>query len=217
MTIFLNDPDQLRQFRAGDREALARVYWEYVGAVESLLRRGLAALQDASRCRGYSRVDLADLVQEVFIKAFATPARLAYDGVRAYRPLLIAIAHNTLVDHLRAKGRELPVDAATLETLAESWQLQSNAADVWADVQTMRIVESYLEGLGARERDVYIQADAAKAVGLSRQNIRTIEARLRDGLARKIRCASLCPPGIVVAPPDEPRIAAPVVVEIDKR
>src|SRR5258708_9260973 len=42
MTIFMHDEDLLFRFRAGDRKALSTVYWHYLAAVETLLRRCLA-------------------------------------------------------------------------------------------------------------------------------------------------------------------------------
>jgi RNA polymerase sigma-70 factor (ECF subfamily) len=203
MTVFVHDPDLLRRFRRGERAALAHVYDCYVGVVESLIRRGfIAATGRSSTHRVITHADLADLVQEVFVKAFAEPARCAYDGVREYRPFLIAIARNVLVDHLRRHGREVPVDILAIERLGDRDPPEPISEAPWADAHTMRVVEHYLDRLSPHEHAVYVQRyvkccsqlEAAAALGLSRQQLRTTEARLRRGLARELARAKLHAP-----------------------
>ena len=63
--------------------------------------------------------DLADLVQEVFMRAFSREGRQAYDGLRDYGPYLFAIARNVLVDWARVRGREIPSPWLELETAIE--------------------------------------------------------------------------------------------------
>src|SRR4051794_33518728 len=67
------DADLLRAFRGGNREALERVYRLCVSDVELRVRRALRSLGLLSAA------NLADLVQEVFLRAFSTSARLSYD------------------------------------------------------------------------------------------------------------------------------------------
>lgn len=206
MTIFLNDPGLLQRFRAGNRDALARVYWEYVGVVETLLRRGLGALPDRPNAPRGARVDVADLLQEVFVRAFAPAARISYDGTRPYRPFIVTIARNALVDCLRRSGRELPVDEATLESLGQISPTDEHA-DSWSDPQTMRVVDGYVATLAPIEHAVYkqryvrsmSQIEAAEALGISRQTLRTIEARIRSGLARELRRSELFPADVIAS------------------
>jgi len=201
--VFLADPDLLRRFRKGEREALARVYDHYVGAIESLLRRCIAASAARSGDRSLaSRSDLADLVQDVFIKAFAQPARSSYDGVREYRPFLFALCRNVLVDYLRRRGKEVHMDMAAIELLGDRDPPGPDDELPWADGETILLVEGYLRGLTEREHAVYVQRyvhcrpqiEAAAALGLSRQQLRTAEAHLRRGLARELARANLGPP-----------------------
>src|ERR671919_469239 len=94
------DPALLEAFRRGEREALARVYRDHVDDVEAFLRARLAR---AGRLTAWS---LADLVQDVFLRAFANKARASYDGQREYQPYLRALARNLLIDRLRRSVRE---------------------------------------------------------------------------------------------------------------
>ena len=143
-------------------------------------------------------MDVADLLQEVFVKAFTPAARLSYDGTRPYRPFIVTIARNALVDCLRRSGRELPVDEATLESLGQILPTDEQE-DAWADAHTMRVVDGYVATLAPDEHAVYkhryvrslSQIDAADAIGISRQALRTIEARIRSGLARELRRSEL--------------------------
>lgn len=197
MTVFANDADLLRRFRLGDRDALSTVYWFYVARVEFVVRRGLllAGAGTAERLRA----DMADLAQEAFVHAFAPAARQAYDATRPYGPYLLVIARNALVDHLRRAGREQNLELSQIEELLApraEWQVE----DVpWADAQTMALVERYVADLPARERAVYVQRfgegrsqlQAADVLGLSRQQVRTLESHVRDGLARALARAKL--------------------------
>jgi RNA polymerase sigma factor (sigma-70 family) len=192
MTVFRNDPELLQRFRTGDRAALSFVYWHYVGAVEATLRRRLAALG----CRPGQRawVDLADTVQEVFVKAFAERARLAFDGEREYAPYLMSIARNALIDSLRASPPPGRIDLSMLERSLSSGTDNLDEPLPWADPETMLLVEQYTAKLSAAEHGVYIeryvrgqsQEQTARALGISRQQVRTLESRLRAGLAREI-------------------------------
>jgi RNA polymerase sigma factor (sigma-70 family) len=192
MTVFVGDHDLLRRFRAGDREALSTVYWHYVGAVDALLRRSLAATGwgwDTSMC-----ADVADIAQEIFVKAFADKARHAYDPQRTYKPFLMSIARNALVDYLRGLSREAKLDIAQIDGLLMVDDAPPTEPLPWTDPQLMLVVEGYVAGLAAPERSVYLeryvhcrsQEHAAAALGMSRQRIRTLENRLRSGLSREV-------------------------------
>ncbi len=194
MTVFANDPDLLRRFRAGDREALAHVYWFYVARVESVVRRAFALSQGPSVPNAGMRADIADLVQETFVRAFSSASRVAYDGIREYRPLLVTIARNAFTDHMRRLGRELRVDPADLERFLESERPGVPEEPRGSDPQTLALVERYLNNLPVRERAVYVeryvngrsQVHAAEGLGMSRQQLRTLEGRVRTGLSREL-------------------------------
>jgi RNA polymerase sigma factor (sigma-70 family) len=190
MTIFANDANLLRRFRAGESGALSAVYWFYVARVEGMVRRA-----------GRVGAELPDLVQEVFARAFATSARLAYDGTREYGPLLMTIARNTVIDHLRRQGREFQADPSRIEQMLEGEPEGDTALVPWADPPTMLVVEHYIAGLSGPDAEVYeqryhrgqSQEQTAIALSMTRQRVRTVEQHLRAGLVRALARESLRP------------------------
>ncbi len=188
VTLFREQPALLAPFRRGERRALEQVYWAYVERVEAIARFGFRVVGSGKSVGGARPQEIADLVQETFARAFAERARLAYDASRPYGPYLATIARNLLADAARASGREAPQADLPLD-------LEAAAAEAdeppWADAATVSAVESYLRELPAELRRVHqlryeqgrSQEEAARALGLSRQQLRTQEKRLRDGLA----------------------------------
>ena len=183
MPIVRSRQELLSAFRAGDRDAMAEVYWAYAPRVESFARRFAAP------------ADVRDLVQEVFTRIFSETGRRSYDGTRDLGPYLLAIAKNLLIDRAQRAGRELPTAAQLLvEVEAEE------APELpWADPETMRVVEAYLSSLSHDLRAVHEaryerglpQREAATVLGISRQTLRTREAHLRTGLEDALRAAKL--------------------------
>lgn len=179
MPFLRSHPDVLDAFRRGDVGAMAKVYWAYVARIEAYLRR-------------YTRaIEVADLVQEVFLRAFVESRRRAYDAARDYAPYLVTIARNLLFDAARRAGREVATDSDAFREIPA----EEEPAEAWADPATVAIVETYLTTLSAELRAVhdvrYVrglpQREAAEAIGISRQQLRTREAHLREGLAAALR------------------------------
>lgn len=173
MTIFVERPGLLPRFRRGERAALEEVYFAYVDLVAHVVRQS------------FHGAHAADLIQETFARAFAERARLAYDGLRTYKPFLLTICRNLVVDEARKRGREVVVDDPP-EPLPGD-----DARDPeWADAATVAVVERYVAGLDGKLRALYeeryvkdrSQNEAAAALGLTRQKVRTLEDKLRRGL-----------------------------------
>lgn len=188
MSLFREQPNLLDDFRAGRANALEAVYWRYVNVVAKVIREGLV-LSDARRVAGAHDSARADLVQETFIRAFKPTARQAFDGKRLYQPYLLTICRNLLIDWTRKQGRE--VSEAAIEALGETNEQATEEPEAeWADAATMAVVEQYLSTLDPVLRGVYeeryvrcaSQNAAAQRLGLTRQRIRTLENRLREGL-----------------------------------
>jgi RNA polymerase sigma-70 factor, ECF subfamily len=194
MPVFRNRADLLQRFRAGDRDALEEVYWAYVDKIEKIARHGvlLPGSGGGRVGRRNQPQDLADLVQEVFIKAFAPPARKAYDGLRDYGPFVFTLARNVIVDWARRHGREIPTLSTEMERLADAPALDREDAAI--DAADLAIVTAFVNGLSpelravhdARHRRGLSQRAAADSLGLSRQTLRTMEQQLRDGLRRAL-------------------------------
>jgi RNA polymerase sigma factor (sigma-70 family) len=186
------DADLLRGFRGGDREALSCVYRLCARDVELGVRRALASL------RLLSAANLADIVQEVFLRAFSRNARLSYDGQRDYKPYVLAIARNVVVDWTRRVGREIPT-SDLLEMMAGD-TAEADPGDVSPfPPAAVSLVTAYVHSLPPDLRAVHHrrfvlaepQRQAAAALGISRQSLRTREQKLILGLRRELRRAGL--------------------------
>ena len=107
------------------------------------------------------------------------------------------IARNLLADWVRMRGRELPeleVEHAEMPTTGE---LESGLPPA-----ELAVVERYLAGLDWNLAAVYqqrytkgvSQEEAAQALGLSRQRVRTLEEKLRQGSRKALRKAEIVTP-----------------------
>jgi RNA polymerase sigma factor (sigma-70 family) len=184
----------LQRFRTGDRSALAEVYDAYAERIGHLVRRGYQLHRPTE---GPGRVDVnpqdfLDVVHEVFAKAFSPAARLAYDGERDYGPYLATIARNAMVDWLRRRGTVTALPPHLFDNLPDE---PPDEAAPWEDPVTLGAVTAYVAGLPpalagvhrCRYQQGMSQDAAAHELGISRQNLRTLEAQLRRGLAEALR------------------------------
>jgi RNA polymerase sigma factor (sigma-70 family) len=199
MPIFRGNSQLFRRFREGERDALEAIYLAYVDKIANVVRFGFRLRDGSATVSGLGpRSDeVADVVQEVFAKSFAASARAAFDGVRDYGPYLYAIARNVIADRARRTRRELPTPWQALERAREEELMPNEDQPAWADDATVAVVREYLASLDdelrrlhqARYVDGLSQREAAERLGISRQNLRTLEGRLRDGLRRKLQQA----------------------------
>lgn len=177
--------DLVEAYRAGDPEALTKVYRQYVRNVSDYLARRVGRV-----------ADVADFVQEVFIRAFSDDTRAQFDGKRDYGPFLRVIARNVFIDWARRSQREVVVESEVIEAaLSESAvdpQLESSPG---ASPSRIELVTEYVNALSPELKSVYearflhlsSQQRAAEALGISRQTLRTREQKLLAGLRRKLR------------------------------
>jgi RNA polymerase sigma-70 factor (ECF subfamily) len=187
------DRNLLEGFRRGERAALEQVYWAYVARVDRLVRR-LLHLHGGTQLIATANVE--DLVQDSFTRAFSPTARLAYDGIRDYGPYLLTIVRNTVADALRLQQREVLAAVSEIEAwLALEEASPADDPSGWIDPVTLARVREYLSRLPLDLQSVHhrryvldeAQEVAADALGLSRQRIRTLEKKLRLGLARELK------------------------------
>jgi RNA polymerase sigma factor (sigma-70 family) len=188
------DANTLEAFRRGARDALERLYRLHVHSVESrvryvLLRMGLLTVSN-----------LADLVQEVFLRAFSEAARAQYDGQREYGPFLSVITHNVVIDWARRSARE-PTIGAVEECFAEDSPavdpLHEDDASAF-ERPLVAIADEYVRTLPDDLRAVHhhrhvlslSQRQAADALGISRQSLRTLEKKLIAQFRRHLRRAT---------------------------
>jgi RNA polymerase sigma factor (sigma-70 family) len=195
MSVFRGRPDLLARFQAGDRDALETVYRAYVDQISAIVTNGfrIAATGGAVQGLGRRPADLADAVQEVFLKAFSRGARTSFDGMRDFGPYIATIARNVMIDRARRCGRELllpevNVDAAAIDPHAE-------IAAQWEDPEAVAVANRFIAGLPpdvARvHRVLYVdglsQREGAARLGITRQTLRTLEGKLREGLREALR------------------------------
>jgi RNA polymerase sigma-70 factor (ECF subfamily) len=186
----------LDAFRRGGREALGQVYFCYVDSVATLLRFGFMLDTHSLRVPGARDPDdERDLVQEVFVRAFAERARRSYDGVRPYRHYLLRIAKNLLIDRQRARGHEVALDAGALDGDEPDPESEYEREP---DVHWQRLAAAtsdYVAGLSPELRELvrlrfedgHSQADVAERMQLSRRRVRTLEHRAMTGLRRHLK------------------------------
>lgn len=193
------DPVLLAAFRRGDREALERVYSLHVRDVEDRVRGVLV------RMGRLAPADLADLVQDAFLQAFSDRARGQYDGLREYGPFLLTIARNVVVDWIRRSARETP----TPDILR--WFEEAQAADddlAPFDSSLVDTTAAYIARLSSDLRALHHfrfvlalpQRQAATAMGISRQSLRTLEKKLLREFRRHLRQSEIKPPVMTPAP-----------------
>ena len=185
-------PALLNRFRRGDRDALEQVYCAYVDSVAhvvafSLKRFGCSGSIQESR---HLAEELPDLVQEVFTHAFNRRSRQQFDGARPYGPYLSRIARNVVIDFFRRTRRYVPARPTLDFEVAFQLSSPSDAGDALADARAWAIVASYVRDLPSELRIIHealyviglSQRQAANELGVGRQVIRTLEARLKRGL-----------------------------------
>jgi RNA polymerase sigma factor (sigma-70 family) len=187
--LWQNDVDLLEGFREGRPEALALLYRTYASTVNKYVRA-------LARAGGHNELlqagEIADVVQEVFVRAFSATARSNYDGHRDFSPYLITIARHRVIDHLRVRAREVLKEPGELSEIAE-WS--STGPETSSPFGAASAVARYLDGLPRRLRDVYhqrfvlerSQEASAAALGISRAALRGAEARLYEGLRKILR------------------------------
>ena len=172
-------PDLLRRFRSGEREALAEVYRAYLPEVTQVLRRGFVVRSNGLRIPGCTnRQDLADVLQEVFIRTFKREAREAYDGQRDYGAYLATVARNVVIDRYRKGAREqLGIDPELLCT-AELTAPDLVPDDApWIDARSLEITRRYVADLEGPLREVH---SARYVAALSSSRVRVRRARFND-------------------------------------
>ena len=194
MSVFDNDRELLNAFRTGERQALRAIYEHYLDDVMTLIRCGFVS-GEARVGAEPDRTAQLDLAHEVFVHAFRESARMGFDGLRPYRPYLMRIAKNRIIDRLRKARPELELEESHLEPAPPKdeddldFKRRREATVAWLatqDEETQRFVElRFNEGLG--------QAKVAAEMNVTRRRVRTLEERAQADLTRYLAQIGLYP------------------------
>jgi RNA polymerase sigma factor (sigma-70 family) len=184
----------LERFRRGETAALDEVYRAYADSVARVVSAALRRFGGGAATWPAIAEDLGDLVQEVFTRAFDPRTRRSFDGLREYGPFLCQIARNVTVDYLRRDSRYVLTDIDRIFNEAPLQPSVPDLSDDFAEREALTLVTRYLAALPAdlqRVHDLlYVRGlserEAAGALGVGRQVIRTLGARLRDGLRQQL-------------------------------
>ena len=170
-TQLVNDETQIIQRAiSGEKQAFGLLYEKYSNAILRYLFFRLASHEEAE-----------DMTESVFIKAWeALPSLKHLKKDLNFRAWLYRIAHNSLVDFLRAHKEELSIDAIgelpsrTLIPEKATEQIESKVELTCAirqldEISLQVIMNRFIAGLDHRE--------TAQILGLGEGNIRVIQFR----------------------------------------
>jgi len=196
-------PEFCERFRRGDPAALEEIYWTYVDLVEHVLVAGFWTNGRQVMISGEADPDRrADLLQEVFVRSFSETARRNFKSTRDYRAYLLGISRHVLVDHHRRRHRR---NAFCVPDLSEEYvEDPVTNEEPWLAPDVVEVVDGYVRGLLPPLRGLYqaryvlgrSQREAAESLGLSRQNVRTLEEQLKEGLRAALEQALRVQPSL---------------------
>ena len=198
--IFLERRELLDAFRRGEQAALLEVYRHYVRDVAKFLTRGFTFDSEGKQCsfRGFrGGYEIEAALQEIFRRAFEERARLAYDGINPYRPYLLRIARNAVINDLKSRhpilfrfraGRPVILETPPEEEPDRIETPERSPEEVLETQEVAKLVADFKASLDARALGVFRMRfeeglsaeDAGSRIGLTRSQVRTTEAKLRE-------------------------------------
>ncbi len=167
------DEEIVIEIKKGDKEKFGILINRYV---EKLKRYARKFIQD--------KVDIEDLVQDVFIKAYQNIQ--SFDESRKFSPWIYRIAHNEFVNQIRKKITQkiLPIDFDTFFPHPEALEKADTDTEAFF---TEKILEEYLNKLDPKYREVlvlyfyeemdYKQIGEVLAIPVSTVGVRIIRAK----------------------------------------
>lgn len=176
----MSDETLMRRYAEGDAAAFEELYARYRKSLYGFLVRQCGNPQTAE-----------ELYQEIWLKLIRS--REQYEVRASFRTFLFRIAHNTLIDHLRARGRH--PDQEALEYVEEDVDPgpgSSAIANPDDDLETRQLAEHLVGLIGAlpeSQREVFLLreeagmavAEIAEVLG---ENAETVKSRLRYAWAK---------------------------------
>ena len=202
MTLLIENDGLLESFRRGSSEALTQVYRHYVKEVAWLVQRGFILKgQHQVNIPGVYNPELEqELVQEIFFRAFSEKGRVSYDGQRPYRPYLLQIAKNVVIDHWRSHDKEvahtdddidnLLLEESIINPLTDGdqesallWKSQLSATREFLST----LNDMHREFVRLRFEERKSQPELAKTFQVTRWKVRVMEKKVLTRLERYLK------------------------------
>jgi RNA polymerase sigma factor (sigma-70 family) len=173
MTLLQRDPELLKRFRRGDRDALNTVYEAYSTRLGVHCRKNL----------GTRPFDTVDVVHEVFLLAFSDEWRGAYRVESQYFSLLSGMAWKVMSGRNRLAARH------------QEWEPANEGEDEDSDpsrqAEAAEVVRRLFSSLTEEERvavemtmvDDRTQESAARRIGWDRNKVKRAVLKARKLLA----------------------------------
>jgi RNA polymerase sigma-70 factor (ECF subfamily) len=203
-------PARIEAFKRGDRATLTSLYDAHLETVERFLAGGFTFTSGGKtmRFRGFREpFRLQESVQASFIHAFRERARQAYDGTRPYRPFLLGIVRNFIIDEFR-KEQTFAKYVVSVESFAAEGEstdeVMSRVGETHAapspEVEAMRsqlagTLQAFVEGLDDVEKTLLerhlmgelSQREIADELGIDRNEVRKHVRTMRERLLKHLK------------------------------
>ncbi len=191
--LLVTDRALLDGFRAGRPEALKAVYLHYRPRLLDALRAGFSFRSGEvwMRFRGYhSPFELEQAASEALARALLPAARASYDGLHPFADYLFGIARNLVLNELRRNDLLVPVGGDEELAPAAAGGLALAPEPTLEEREIERLLAAFLAEASPVERGLFElrfrdgekQDDAARALALSRVQVRRVEYKLKRRL-----------------------------------
>lgn len=202
-------PERIAAFRSGDRATLTALYDTHVEAVRRLMRFGFRFTSKGRQVhfRGFDEpFRVQEAVQDGFLHAFRASARASYSPDQAYKPYMLMIIKNHLIDQFRRKqleGRyivstttlahenESGEDAATRLDSREqaSPEMEASRAQLRQSIQAFMgtLDDDDLDTIKLHMVGELTQTELAQRLGCDRNDVRKRVRTIRERLLRHLK------------------------------
>lgn len=167
-----SDEELAKSAQLGQVQAFAVLVGRYEPKMLRYARKFLFGYEDA-----------ADLVQEIFIKAFINIQ--SFDARRSFSPWLYRIAHNMFINAIKKRGRE-PVPIFDSDTILPHIMGKQTADDEVIKNETKKIIDQCLDKLSPKYREplvlsYYEELDYKEIAEVMHLPVSTVGVRLKRG------------------------------------
>ena len=171
------EQELLTAIKAGDRQAMKRLYERYLGYAMSI---GLRYIPE--------REEVRDVIQDSFVKILTTIHQFEYRGEGSLKFWVSRIVANKAVDYLRAHKRfsyvnTIPIDVADDE---ESWDLKEIPPDILT-AMIGRLPDNYRLVLNLFVFEQRSHKEIAQQLGIKENTSASLLFRAKQMLSKMIK------------------------------